>query len=403
MCDSSGVIVQTSLCSEIVPPQPQVCPVLCPSGTFFDRILDGENSSKTPADCRDCPSGYYQPGTFTFLCLSCPLGQYVNETRSSTCTKCPTGYFQNTFHSKECRACPKGYAAPKVQTTECDRCGSGQYAIKTNMTRCLFCKRGKFKRTAVSVAAVSVKGKKGRRRLGGGDACTRPTRTGYLVEEPNTNENLQILAFNGGEDWTCDTGAGYTGTVSTSVCDGNGKSYTVTGCTLDSGSLNQECSAATDCDQNQECKDLDTPPTGTNMQCRPQTSACTTNANGKQCYHAYSMDISGSVAGSTSVNSDGSIDVSQCTCVCFKGFLGAQCHIFDGSLKTCYSNPDCASNEFCQFGASFSTSGKCRKKICASYRDCEEDRGQTCNTPVEATDHGEHTLKLCLLISLNLT
>ena len=393
MCDSSGVIVQTSVCNEIVPPQPQVCPVLCPSGTFFDRILDGENSSKTPADCRDCPSGYYQPGTFTFLCLSCPLGQYVNETRSWACTKCPTGYFQNTFHSKECRACPKGYAAPKVQTTECDSCGSGQYAIKTNMTRCLFCKRGKFKRTAVSVAAVSVKEKKGRRRLGGGggggDACIRPTTTGYLVEETNTNENLQMSAFNGGDEWTCDTGNGYTGSVSTSVCNGDGKFYTGTGCTLGSGTLNQECEAATDCDQNQECKDLDTPPKGNNMQCRHQTTACTTNANGKQCYHAYSMDISGVVTGSTSVNSDGSINLSQCTCVCFKGFLGAQCHIFDGSLKTCYSDPDCASNEFCQYGNSGTTSGKCRKEICASYRDCEEDRGQTCNAPAAAKDPGE--------------
>merc|ERR1719162_2537282 len=98
------------------------------------------------------------------------------------------------------------------------------------------------------------------------------------------------------------------------------------------------------------------------------------------------MDISGVVAGSTSVNSDGSINLSQCTCVCFKGFLGAQCHIFDGSLKTCYSDPDCASNEFCQYGNSGTTSGKCRKEICASYRDCEEDRGQTCNAPAAAKD-----------------
>ena len=113
-CDSTGAITQTATCDEVVIPQPTVCPILCPTGKYFDRLADGEDPTKTVTDCKNCPEGYYQPGIFTFTCLSCSPGQYLNSSRGRSCTKCPTGYFQDGYSQIGCTGCPKGYAAGKI-------------------------------------------------------------------------------------------------------------------------------------------------------------------------------------------------------------------------------------------------------------------------------------------------
>jgi hypothetical protein len=112
----------------------------CKSGTF--RL----GGSDAPADtaCRECPSGWAQPGQDQTACVQCPQGREPKKNGSAACSPCRSGTHRiNNAPDVACRLCPSGWAQQDQDQPSCVMCNRSETTNAGEAT-CRKCDAGKF-------------------------------------------------------------------------------------------------------------------------------------------------------------------------------------------------------------------------------------------------------------------
>ena len=110
--------------------------VECPVGTAEERV----GQSRT---CRNCRSGRFQPETGHSDCINCPAGHKVNGTH---CEPCDQGKFLKSGEDDDratCRDCISGWYQPGTGQSDCLHCAAGQFQPQNGTTECVECPAGR--------------------------------------------------------------------------------------------------------------------------------------------------------------------------------------------------------------------------------------------------------------------